>query len=199
MTLPIEPMFEAYLAALEPAFRGLAADVAEENIQARVRGTLLMALSNKFGKLVLTTGNKSELGVGYCTLYGDMAGGLAVIGDLPKMTVFALAKNLNRVREVIPERTITRPPSAELRENQKDEDSLPPYPELDAILRAHIEDRKESTEIAAQGFPPETVRRVLSLVLKSEYKRRQAAPTLRVSQKAFGEGWRFPIAHGFRY
>jgi NAD+ synthase (glutamine-hydrolysing) len=199
MTLPIEPMFEAYLAALEPAFQGLAADVAEENIQARVRGTLLMALSNKFGKLVLTTGNKSELGVGYCTLYGDMAGGLAVIGDLPKMTVFALAKNLNRVREVIPERTITRPPSAELRENQKDEDSLPPYPELDAILRAHIEDRKESTEIAAQGFPPETVRRVLSLVLKSEYKRRQAAPTLRVSQKAFGEGWRFPIAHGFRY
>jgi NAD+ synthase (glutamine-hydrolysing) len=199
MSIPIEPMFEAYLAALKPAFEGRPFDVTEENIQARVRGTLLMALSNKFGKLLLTTGNKSELGVGYCTLYGDMAGGLAVIGDLPKMTVFALAENFNREREVIPVRIIARPPSAELRENQKDEDSLPPYPVLDAILKAHIEDRMESSAIAAQGFAPETVRRVLSLVLNSEYKRRQAAPTLRVSQKAFGEGWRFPIAHGFRY
>ncbi len=196
--IPIEPMFQSFLSALAPSFAGLPFGLAEENLQARIRGTLLMALSNKFNKLLLTTGNKSELGVGYCTLYGDMAGGLAVIGDLPKMTVFALARNANQHREVIPRRTIERPPSAELRENQKDEDSLPPYPVLDEILRAHVEDRKESAQIAAMGFPPETVRRVLSLVLNSEYKRRQAAPTLRVSQKAFGEGWRFPIAHGYR-
>jgi NAD+ synthase (glutamine-hydrolysing) len=198
-TVAIEPIFESYLKALEPEFRGLPFDVTEENIQARIRGTLLMAFSNKYGKILLTTGNKSELGVGYCTLYGDMAGGLAVIGDLPKTTVFALSKNVNREREIIPWRTLERPPSAELRENQKDEDTLPPYSVLDSILRAHIEDRKESSQIAKAGFPPELVKKVLELVLLSEYKRRQAAPTLRVSQKAFGEGWRFPIAHGFKY
>ncbi|MBI5548479.1 MAG: NAD+ synthase [Deltaproteobacteria bacterium] len=198
-TLPIEPVFEAFLKALRPVFGDAPPDVTEENIQARVRGTLLMALSNKHNKLLLTTGNKSELSVGYCTLYGDMAGGLAVIGDLPKMTVFSLSKNANRSREIIPERSILRPPSAELRENQKDEDSLPPYPVLDSLLKAYVEERKESPELAAMGFPPDTVKRVLSLVLRSEYKRRQAAPTLRVSPKAFGEGWRFPIAHRFGY
>jgi NAD+ synthase (glutamine-hydrolysing) len=148
---------------------------------------------------VLTTGNKSELSVGYCTLYGDMCGGLAVIGDVPKMTVFALCRNANRKGEIIPERTITRPPSAELREGQKDEDSLPPYPVLDAILHAYVEERKEFDGIVALGHPPETVKRVLALVLRSEYKRRQAPPALRVTGKAFGDGWRFPIAHGYRY
>jgi NAD+ synthase (glutamine-hydrolysing) len=197
-TIPIEPMFEAFLGSLAESFKGRAPDVTEENIQARVRGSVLMALSNKTGRLLLTTGNKSELSVGYCTLYGDMAGGLAVIGDVPKMTVFALARNANKHGEVIPERTLTRPPSAELRENQKDEDSLPPYPVLDDILHAYVEERKEFEQIVAMGHPPDTVRRVLMLVLRSEYKRRQAAPALKVTQKAFGDGWRFPIAHGYR-
>ncbi|MGI5864719.1 MAG: NAD+ synthase [Myxococcales bacterium] len=197
--VPIEPIFESFLRSLEPVFADLPHDVTEENIQARVRGTLLMALSNKQRKLLLTTGNKSELAVGYCTLYGDMAGGLAVIGDVPKTTVFALARNANKRGEVIPERAITRPPSAELRENQRDEDSLPPYPALDAILKAYIVGRKTPEEIAAMGFPEETVQRALRLVLMSEYKRRQAAPVLRVSARAFGEGWRFPIAHGFGF
>ena len=197
-TVPIEPIFKSFLGALEPVFAGLPHDVTEENIQARVRGTLLMALSNKHRKLLLTTGNKSELAVGYCTLYGDMAGGLAVIGDVPKTAVFALARNANKDGEVIPERAITRPPSAELRENQRDEDSLPPYPVLDAILEAYIVGRKAPAEIVAMGFPEQTVQRVLRLVLMSEYKRRQAAPALRVSARAFGEGWRFPLAHGFR-
>ncbi|HCF61294.1 MAG TPA: NAD(+) synthase, partial [Myxococcales bacterium] len=198
-TVPIEPTFQSFLSALEPVFGGLPHDVTEENIQARVRGTLLMALSNKYRKLLLTTGNKSELAVGYCTLYGDMAGGLAVLGDVPKTKVFALAHHANRDGELIPERAIIRPPSAELRADQRDEDSLPAYPVLDAILEAYIVGRKAPAEIVAMGFAEETVQRVLRLVLLNEYKRRQAAPALRVSARAFGEGWRFPLAHGFGF
>jgi NAD+ synthase (glutamine-hydrolysing) len=197
--IPIERMFAAALETLGPAFEGRPPDVTEENLQARSRGVILMGLSNKFGKLLLTTGNKSELGVGYCTLYGDMAGGLAVIGDLPKTLVWALSRHVNVAGEVIPWRTIDRPPSAELRENQTDQDSLPPYEVLDRILSAHIVERLPVEAIVARGEDEATVRRVLSLVLSSEYKRRQAAPTLRMTPRAFGEGWRFPIAHGFRF
>jgi NAD+ synthase (glutamine-hydrolysing) len=197
--IPIERMFAAALETLAPAFAGRAPDVTEENLQARTRGLILMGLSNKLGKLLLTTGNKSELGVGYCTLYGDMAGGLAVIGDLPKTLVWALSRHVNRSGEVIPWRTIERPPTAELRANQTDQDSLPPYEVLDRILHAHVVERLPVEAIVARGEDEATVRRVLSLVLKSEYKRRQAAPTLRVTSRAFGEGWRFPIAHGYRY
>ena len=160
-----------------------------------------MALPNETGALVLSTGNKSELAVGYCTLYGDMAGGLAVIGDLPKMLVYRVARAVNRRagRPVIPERTFTKAPSAELRPDQTDQDTLPPYEVLDDILAAYIEDRLPLEEIVKRGHPPETVRRVLRMVLASEYKRRQAAPVLKVTGKAFGEGRRLPIAHGYRY
>ena len=198
-TIPIEPMVGAFLAQLASAFAGKPRDVTEENLQARVRGSLLMALSHQFGTLLLSTGNKSELGTGYCTLYGDMAGGLAVIGDLPKTVVWALSRWVNRAREVIPARTIERPPTAELRENQTDQDSLPPYDVLDTVLRAYTEEHLTFEEIVRKGVPAETVRRVLGLVVRSEYKRRQAAPTLKVTARAFGEGWRFPIAHGYGY
>ncbi len=198
LTLPIEPEVESYLATLQAPFAGRAPDVTEENLQARVRGTMLMALSNKTGALLLSTGNKSELATGYCTLYGDMAGGLAVIGDLPKTLVVALSRHINAVRTIIPERTITRPPTAELRENQRDEDALPPYDILDRVLYAYIEERLTVAQIVATGIDQETVLRVLGMVVKSEYKRRQAAPTLKVTARAFGEGWRFPIAHGYR-
>jgi NAD+ synthase (glutamine-hydrolysing) len=199
--ISIEPMHAAFLAQLEASERKPLGDLAEQNVQARVRGQILMALSNDTGALVLTTGNKSELAVGYCTLYGDMAGGLAVIGDLPKTLVYrvAHAANARAGRPVIPERTFTKPPSAELKPGQLDQDSLPPYDELDAILQAHVEERLAPEAIVARGHSAETVRRVLRMVLASEYKRRQAAPVLKVTEKAFGEGRRFPIAHGYRY
>ena len=199
-TIPIEQIFKSYLAALEPIFRGRKPDVTEENLQARIRGTLLMAYSNKTGALLLSTGNKSELATGFSTLYGDMAGGLAPIGDLSKTAVYALARWLNRQgREVIPERILTRPPTAELRENQTDQDTLPPYDELDRVLRGHVEEHLGVGELTERGIPEDLARRVLKLVVQSEYKRRQAAPVLRVTARAFGEGWRFPIAHGYRH
>ncbi|WP_373048292.1 NAD+ synthase [Vulgatibacter sp.] len=198
-SVPIEKAYGAFTETLAPLFAGTQPDLTEENLQARSRGVILMALSNKFGSLLLTTGNKSEIGVGYCTLYGDMAGGLAVIGDLPKTLVYQLSRHLNREREVIPERIITRPPSAELRENQTDQDSLPPYEVLDRILRGYVLEKRSVAELVAQGDDEATVRRVLSLVIASEYKRRQGAPNLKVTPRAFGEGWRFPIAHRFRY
>jgi NAD+ synthase (glutamine-hydrolysing) len=199
LTLAIEPIFSAYLAALAPVFAGLKPDVTEENLQARIRGTLLMAHSNKTGALLLSTGNKSELGTGFCTLYGDMAGGLAAIGDLPKTAVYAVSRYLNRQgAEVIPERIIDRPPTAELRENQTDQDTLPPYADLDRVLRGHVEEHLGVEALIARGEPAPLVRRVLKLVVGSEYKRRQAAPVLRVSARAFGDGWRFPIAQRYR-
>src|SRR6266702_1147503 len=176
-------------------------DLAAQNVQARIRGQLLMAISNEEGSLCLSTGNKSELAVGYCTLYGDMAGGLAVIGDLPKTLVYRVARaaNARAGRELVPESTFTKPPSAELKPDQTDQDTLPPYAELDDILADYIEERLPLEAIAARGHAPETVRRVLRMVVGSEYKRRQAAPVLKVISKAFGEGRRLPIAHGWRY
>jgi NAD+ synthase (glutamine-hydrolysing) len=199
--IPIEPMHAAFLAQLEQAQGKPLGDLAEQNVQARIRGQILMALSNDTGGLVLSTGNKSELAVGYCTLYGDMAGGLAVIGDLPKGLVYrvAHAANARAGRELIPERTFTKPPSAELKPGQLDQDSLPPYDVLDDILHAYLEERRPLDQIVARGHPAELVRRVLRLVVGSEYKRRQAAPVLKVSEKAFGEGRRLPIAQGFRH
>jgi NAD+ synthase (glutamine-hydrolysing) len=198
-TIAIEPIFQNFLAALGPLFEGRKADVTEENLQARIRGTLLMAFSNKTGALLITTGNKSELATGFCTLYGDMAGGLAAIGDLSKTGVYALCRYLNQGGEVIPERIIVRPPTAELRENQTDQDTLPPYDTLDRVLRGHVEEHLGSRALTQRGFPDDLVKRVLKLVVGSEYKRRQAAPALRVTARAFGEGWRFPIAHGYRH
>ena len=196
LTLPIEPAMRAMDATLAPAFEGSGRDVTEENIQARIRGNLLMALSNKRGALLLTTGNKSELSVGYCTLYGDMSGGLAVIADVPKTMVYRIARWLNetRGRTVIPESTLTKAPSAELRPNQTDQDSLPPYDVLDDILQRHIEQHQPADEIIAAGFDAETVRRVLRMVRLAEFKRKQAAPGLKVTDRAFGTGWRMPIA-----
>jgi NAD+ synthase (glutamine-hydrolysing) len=197
----IEPMHAAFLAELARVRGQELGDLAEQNVQARIRGQILMALSNDTGGLVLSTGNKSELAVGYCTLYGDMAGGLAVIGDLPKTLVYRVARaaNARAGRQLIPERTFTKPPSAELKPGQVDQDSLPPYDVLDAILQAYVEERLPMEAIVARGHDRETVRRVLRMVVASEYKRRQAAPVLKVSEKAFGEGRRFPIAHGYRY
>jgi NAD+ synthase (glutamine-hydrolysing) len=197
--IPIKPVHEAYENTLATAFTGLTADVTEENIQARIRGALLMAFSNKFNHLLLTTGNKSELAVGYCTLYGDMCGGLNVIGDVPKTTVYALSNflNQNAGREVIPHNTIHKPPSAELRPNQVDQDSLPPYEILDAILHQYVEEEKGATEIIAMGFDREVVLRVIKLIDRSEYKRRQAAPGLKVTSRAFGFGRRMPIAQRY--
>ncbi len=199
--ISIEPMHAAFLAQLEAAEGHPLGDLAEQNVQARVRGQILMALSNDTGGLVLSTGNKSELAVGYCTLYGDMAGGLAVIGDVPKTLVYRVARaaNARAGRDVIPERTFTKPPSAELKPGQVDQDSLPPYEVLDDVLAAYVEERLPFQAIVARGHPEETVRRVLRMVGSSEYKRRQAAPVLKVSEKAFGEGRRLPIAHGYRY
>lgn len=195
--IPIKPMFDAFGQSLAPAFAGRAEDVTEENLQARIRGNLLMALSNKFGHLLLTTGNKSEMAVGYCTLYGDMCGGLAVISDLPKTWVYALAEHLNREGEVIPRNTIEKPPSAELRPDQKDQDTLPPYEVLDAILQAYIEEQRSASEIVALGYARETVEWVIRRINLNEYKRRQAPPGLKVTRKAFGPGRRYPIARGY--
>jgi NAD+ synthase (glutamine-hydrolysing) len=193
--LCISQVVESYRHTLAEVFAGRKEDETEENIQARTRGTLLMALSNKFGALVLSTGNKSELGVGYCTLYGDMAGGLAVISDVPKTMVYRLAQHVNSRGELIPRNTIEKPPSAELRPDQKDSDSLPPYEILDAILEDYVEDSHSAEKIAAdRGFDLELVKRVIRLVERSEYKRQQAAPGIKISAKAFGYGRRFPIA-----
>jgi len=193
--LSIVPAYEAYRQTLQPVFAGCPEDVTEENIQSRARGTMLMALSNKFGAIVLSTGNKSELGVGYCTLYGDMAGGLAVISDVPKTLVYRLAHYVNSQRPVIPKDTLEKPPSAELRPNQKDSDSLPPYEILDAVLEDYVEDSHPAGQIAAdRGFDIDLVRRVIRMVDRAEYKRQQAAPGLKISPKAFGYGRRFPVA-----
>jgi NAD+ synthetase len=191
----ISGLFAEFTHALEPLFAGRAQDITEENLQPRIRATLLMALSNKLGALVLTTGNKSEMAVGYCTLYGDMAGALAVIGDLVKTRVYAICRWLNREREVIPRAILEKPPSAELRPGQKDTDSLPPYEVLDPIIEAYVERYETPEEIAeAHGFPLELVQQVVRLVERSEYKRQQAAPVLKVTSKSFGTGRRFPIA-----
>ena len=198
ITLPIGEVFDAYQKALAPAFASRSADVAEENIQARIRGNYLMAISNKFGSMVLSTGNKSELAVGYCTLYGDMAGGLAVISDVPKLMVYELARWINRERELIPRSSIEKVPSAELRPNQKDEDSLPPYDVLDRILKAYIEDLHSPQEIADHyGFDLQLVRDIALHVDRTEYKRKQAAPGLKITSRAFGFGRPFPIAQRF--
>jgi NAD+ synthase (glutamine-hydrolysing) len=197
MTVPIESTFEAYLEMLSDPFVDTKPGVAEENIQARIRGNILMALSNKFGLLVLTTGNKSEMSVGYATLYGDMAGGFAVIKDVPKVLVYELAEWRNEQSAAIPETAITRPPTAELRPDQKDTDSLPPYPVLDPILKAYVEEDRAAAEIVALGFDPETVHRVIRMVDRTEYKRRQAPPGVRITQRAFGRDRRLPITNRF--
>jgi NAD+ synthetase len=191
----ISGLFAEFNRALEPLFAGISPDITEENIQSRIRGVLLMALSNKFSALVLTTGNKSEMAVGYCTLYGDMVGALAVIGDLVKTRVYQVCRWLNRAGEVIPAAILEKPPSAELRPDQKDTDSLPPYEVLDPILEAYVERYETPEQIAREnGFPLELVRHVVRLVERSEYKRQQAAPVLKVTSKSFGMGRRFPIA-----
>ena len=202
--ISIRPEFEAFKASLAAEFKGRAEDSTEENIQARIRGTLLMALSNKFGSMVLTTGNKSEMATGYCTLYGDMAGGFAVIKDLPKMRVFAMARWRNRHdpygtgQAPIPERIITRPPSAELRPDQTDQDSLPPYEVLDAIIERYMENDQSIADIVAAGYSADDVERVTRLIQINEYKRRQAPPGIRVSHRSFGKDWRYPITNRFR-
>ncbi len=197
-TVPIRFLFDKYRHILGEIFRGKPEDVTEENIQARIRGNILMAVSNKEKSLVLSTGNKSELAMGYCTLYGDMSGGLAVISDLPKTLVYDLSRHINRDREIIPDASITKPPSAELRPDQKDQDSLPPYETLDRILELYIEDHLSADEIIARGFQESVVRSVLHTVNINEYKRRQAAPGIKVTAKAFGAGRRIPIAQRFR-
>ena len=196
--LSISPVFEQFKATLAKEFTGLKEDTTEENIQARIRGTLLMALSNKYGSIVLTTGNKSEMAVGYCTLYGDMAGGFAVIKDIAKTLVFRLSRWRNRDTEVIPDRIITRPPSAELRADQKDQDSLPEYEVLDAIMQMYMEENRGMDEIVAAGHPREAVEKVVRLMRIAEYKRRQAPIGVRVTHRAFGRDWRYPITSKFR-
>ncbi len=194
----IEPLFSILLTSLDPFFAGTETDTTEENLQARCRGMILMAISNKRGSMVLTTGNKSEMAVGYATLYGDMAGGFAAIKDLPKMLVYRLADYRNSLSQVIPERVIKRPPSAELAPDQEDQDSLPPYPILDQILERYIEQDQSLEKIKSAGFDPEVVDRVTALVDRNEYKRRQAAPGVRITQRAFGRDRRYPITSGFR-
>jgi len=193
--IPIAGVFDAYLRTLKPVFEGLPEDTTEENIQSRIRGALLMAMSNKLSALVLSTGNKSELGVGYCTLYGDMVGGLAVISDVPKTMVYLLSHYVNSKREIIPLNTIEKPPSAELKPNQVDQDTLPPYDVLDVILEDYVESYKSAEEIArTHGFDLELVKKVMRMVDRAEYKRQQAAVGLKISEKAFGMGRRMPIA-----
>ena len=189
---------EAYQRTLSPLFAGLPEDTTEQNIQARIRGNLLMALSNKFGRLLLSTGNKSEMAVGYCTLYGDMSGGLAVIADVPKIMVYELAHLINSEREIIPERIITRPPTAELKPDQCDQDDLPPYEILDAILHAYLEEHKTVEDIADDGFEIDLVRDIVRRIKLNEYKRKQAPFCIKVTTKAFGPGRRYPVVHGFK-
>lgn len=194
---PIEPMYQAFESALAEDFAGLPADVTEENLQARIRGTLLMALSNKTGKMVLATSNKSEVAVGYSTLYGDMVGGFSPLKDVPKTLVYRLSKYRNSISECIPERVITRPPSAELRPDQKDQDSLPDYDELDAIIKAYVKMDNTPEEIADMGFDLVEVKRVLRMIDRSEYKRRQASPGIKITHRAFGRDRRYPITSGY--
>jgi NAD+ synthase (glutamine-hydrolysing) len=194
----IAPMVDAFDASLTSEFQGLPIDATEENIQARVRGTLLMALSNKSGRIVLTTGNKSEMAVGYCTLYGDMAGGFAVIKDVAKTLVYRLCQYRNGIASVIPERILTRAPSAELRPDQKDQDSLPEYEVLDAILGLYMEQDESIQSIIDRGFKAEDVEKVTRLIKINEYKRRQAPIGVRITQRAFGRDWRYPITNKFR-
>jgi NAD+ synthetase len=194
----IQPVFDSINKSMAPALGENPRDITEENIQARIRGIYLMAVSNNYNSLLLTTGNKSELAVGYCTLYGDMAGGLAVIADLYKTEVYELARFINNDTEIIPEEIINKPPSAELREGQKDQDSLPPYDFLDKILKMYLEENKEEREIVKLLGDKETIKKVLRLVDLNEFKRKQAAPALRVSRKAFGYGRRYPIVQGWR-
>lgn len=196
-TLPIEPAFKTILHSLTPALTGHAPDITEENIQARIRGLFLMALSNKLGYLLLTTSNKSETAVGYATLYGDMAGGFSVLKDVLKTQVYALARYRNAISPVIPERVLSRPPSAELAANQLDQNTLPPYHVLDAIITLYMEDKLGAKEIIARGYTPSVVLRVLKLISRNEYKRRQAAPGVKISPCAFGRDWRYPITSGF--
>jgi NAD+ synthase (glutamine-hydrolysing) len=196
--IPIEPAFQAFLNVLKETFAGLPADTTEENIQARCRGVILMAISNKKRKILLTTGNKSEMSVGYATLYGDMAGGFAPLKDVPKLLVYRLAEYSNGISPVIPERVIERPPSAELAPDQRDEDSLPPYPVLDPILALYVEQDQSVESIIAAGFSEADVRRVVTLVDRNEYKRRQSPPGVRITRRAFGRDRRYPITSGFR-
>jgi NAD+ synthase (glutamine-hydrolysing) len=200
LQIPITPILRGFTRALAKPFKGLKEDVTEENLQARIRGNLLMALSNKFGWLVLTTGNKSEIGVGYSTLYGDMAGGFAVVKDVPKTLVYEVARHVNdrAGRAVIPASVFDRAPSAELRHDQKDQDTLPTYPELDAILEAYVEQDRSIRDIAAAGFDAETVRRVVQMVNRNEYKRRQGPIGVKITPRAFGRDWRLPIVNRFR-
>jgi NAD+ synthase (glutamine-hydrolysing) len=199
-TIPINEVFQAYLKTLSSPFKGLKPDVTEENLQARVRGNLLMALSNKFGWLVLTTGNKSEMSVGYCTLYGDMAGGYAVLKDVPKTLVYELTKFRNKKegKELIPKRVFVKPPSAELRPDQKDEDSLPPYPVLDPILQAYVEEDKDVEEIAKMGFKEGMIKEVINMVDRNEYKRRQSPPGVKITHRALGKDRRLPLTNKYR-
>jgi NAD+ synthase (glutamine-hydrolysing) len=192
-------MYDATVRQLRGVFEGRAEDATEENIQARCRGILLMAISNKTGRMLLTTGNKSEMAVGYATLYGDMAGGFSPIKDCSKTLVYRLARYRNSVEPVIPERVLTRPPSAELKPNQKDSDTLPPYDVLDPILAAFIEEDLSVNDITARGFDREVVTRVLELVKRNEYKRRQAPPGIRISSRAFGRDWRYPITSRYTF
>ena len=196
--IPIKEVFASYLNTLVPEFKGKGADITEENLQARIRGNYLMALSNKFGWLVLTTGNKSEMSTGYCTLYGDMAGGFAVIKDVPKTLVYKLAKWRNKGGLVIPDSVIKRAPTAELKPNQKDQDTLPPYEILDPIMEAYVERDKSLKEITADGFDEATVTRVIKMIDRAEYKRRQAPPGPRITPRAFGKDWRLPITNSYK-
>jgi NAD+ synthase (glutamine-hydrolysing) len=196
--IAIKPVFDAFMEALEPEFAGREFDTTEENLQSRIRGTLLMSLSNKFGAIVLTTGNKSEMSTGYATLYGDMAGGFAVLKDLTKKLVYRLSRYRNTVSPVIPERIITRPPSAELRADQTDQDSLPAYDVLDAIVELYVEQDRSVEEIVGRGFSPADVERVIKLVHGSEYKRRQAPVGIRITHRGFGKDWRYPITNRYR-
>jgi len=200
LTIPITEVFQAYLKTLTPSFKGLKPNVTEENIQARIRGNILMALSNKLGWLVLTTGNKSEMSVGYCTLYGDMAGGYAVLKDVPKTLVYELTKFRNKKegKDIIPRRVFTKPPSAELRPNQKDEDSLPPYPVLDPILQAYVEEDKGLEEIAKMGFKEGMIKDVINMVDRNEYKRRQSPPGVKITHRALGKDRRLPVTNKYR-
>ena len=198
--LPIQRIFQAYLETLAEVFKGKPPDVTEENIQARIRGNLLMALSNKFGWLVLTTGNKSEIATGYCTLYGDMAGGFAVIKDVPKTMVYQLARFYNQLkkRAVIPKTVLVRPPSAELRPDQTDQDTLPAYEELDPILQGYVMEDLSYQELVARGHNPKTVKKVIQMVDRNEYKRRQAPPGIKITPRAFGRDWRLPITNRYQ-
>jgi NAD+ synthase (glutamine-hydrolysing) len=197
-SIPIADVFEAYRRALEPALAGRPPDITEENLQARIRGNDLMALSNKFGWLVLTTGNKSEVSVGYCTLYGDTAGGFAVLKDVYKTTIYQLARLRNERGQPIPEHTLTRAPSAELKENQTDQDTLPPYDVLDPILRLYVEEDRSAPEIAQMGYDAATVERVIRMVDAAEYKRRQSPPGIKITPRAFGKDRRLPITNRWR-